>query len=65
MSLFLNLMMESLLMILYVLESVSRERALSVYTCLSITIMATPLSTVSTTLDVSSQSSLMAYVLLQ
>ena len=60
MSFFLSLVVGSLGIVLYVLVSLSRAAALSVYCCLSMMTMATPLSTVNTTLYWSSLISLMA-----
>ena len=53
-------MVGSLGIVLYVLVSLSRAVALSMYYCLSMVTMATPLSVVNATLDWSSLSSLMA-----
>ena len=59
-SLFLCLLVGSLGMVLQVLVSLSNPMALSVYSCLSMMTIATPLSVVNTTLDQSSLRSLIA-----
>ena len=59
MSLFLSFVVGSLGIVLHVLVSLSRAVALSMYCCLSMLTMATPLSAVNNTLDWSSLSSLM------
>ena len=55
-----SLMVGSLGMVLYVLVSLSSPMALSMYCCLSMMTIATPLSAVNTTLDWSSLSSMIA-----
>ena len=58
MSLFFSLVVGSLGMVMYVLVSLSSSKALSMYCCLSMMTIATPLSTVNTNLDWSSLTSL-------